>query len=157
MTIALAGSDPENDVLTFAVASAPAHGTLTGTGDTRVYTPETGFAGSDSFTFTAADAYSTSAPATVSIDVAATPPPVIRPDAAATAINTSVLIDVLANDTAAAGSLDPATLAVVVPPTNGTAAVEAGRSATRPPPASSPTIASRTGSATRSASAGRPR
>ena len=48
----------------------------------------------------------------------------IKPDAVATAMNTSVLIDVLANDTAAAGSLDPATLAVVVPPTNGTAVVE---------------------------------
>jgi RHS repeat-associated protein len=124
VTIVFAGSDPENDALTFAVASPPAHGTLTGTGDSRVYTPDTGFTGSDSFTFTAADAYSKSAPATLSIDVAATPPPIIRPDAAATTTNTSVLIDVLANDSAAAGSLDPATLAVVLAPTNGTAVVE---------------------------------
>ena len=134
VTITLAGTDPENDVLTFAVADAPAHGTLTGSGDTRVYTPDTGFAGSDSFKFTAADAYSTSAAATVSIDVAATPPPVIKPDAAATAVNTSALIDVLANDTAAAGSLDPTTLAVVVAPTNGTAVVEAGKIRYTPAP-----------------------
>ncbi|MFL5931617.1 MAG: Ig-like domain-containing protein [Gaiellaceae bacterium] len=127
VTITLAGSDAESDVLSFAIASAPAHGTLTGSGDTRVYTPEAGYSGPDSFTFTAADAYNTSAPAIVSIDVAATPPPVIKPDAAATATNTSVLIDVLANDTAAAGSLDPATLAVVGAPTNGTAVVETGK------------------------------
>jgi RHS repeat-associated protein len=63
----------------------------------------------------------------VSIDVAATPPPMIRPDAVAAAVNTPVLIDVLANDTATAGNLDPATLAVVVPPTMGTAVVEAGK------------------------------
>ena len=124
VTITLTGSDPENDVITFAVGSGPAHGTLTGTGATRTYTPEAGFSGSDSFTFTAADAYTTSAPATVSIDIAATPPPIVKPDAVATAINTSVLVDVLANDSAAAGFLDPATLAVVVPPTNGTAVVE---------------------------------
>ena len=127
VTITLAGSDPENDVLTFAIASAPEHGTLTGTGDTRVYTPDDGFSGSDSFTFTAADAFTASAPATVAINVVATRPPVIRPDAAATQTNTSVLIDVLANDEALDGSLDPATLSVLGPPTNGTAVVEAAK------------------------------
>ncbi len=127
VTITFAGTDPENDVLSFAVASDPAHGTLSGSGDTRTYTPETGFTGSDSFTFTAADASSTSAPATVSIEVAATRPPVVRPDAVATGMNTPVLVDVLANDAAVDGSLDPASLAVVVPATNGTAVLEAGK------------------------------
>jgi len=127
VVIELSGIDPESDALTFAVATSPAHGTLTGSGSTRTYTPEAGFSGSDSFTYTAADAFSTSPPATVTITVTETPPPVVRPDAVATTVNPPVLIDVLANDSAAAGSLVPATLAVVSPPANGTAAVESGK------------------------------
>ncbi len=122
--ITFAASDPEGDTLTFAVATQPAHGVVTGTAPDVVYTPAPGFTGSDSFTFTASDSYSTSAPAVVSIDVTATTPPTIRPDIVATSTNVSVLVDVLANDSAAAGALDPATLAVVVAPTSGTAVVE---------------------------------
>ncbi len=52
VTVTLAGTDPEDDALTFAIVTQPAHGTLAGAGDTRTYTPETGFSGSDSFTYT---------------------------------------------------------------------------------------------------------
>ena len=80
-SISLAGSDNDPEVsqaLTFAIASSPAHGTLTGfnanTGAVT-YTPAKDYAGSDSFTFTVRDDASaggsaiTSTAATVSLTV----------------------------------------------------------------------------------------
>jgi hypothetical protein len=70
--ITLTGSDPDGDTLTFAIATGPTSGTLSGTldGDELVtYTPNAGFTGADSFTFTVNDGTQDSAPATVSITV----------------------------------------------------------------------------------------
>ena len=69
VAITLSGSDGDDDPLTFALASLPANGTLTGTGPNRTYTPGTGFAGADSFTFTVNDGTQDSAPASVDITV----------------------------------------------------------------------------------------
>ncbi len=63
-TILLSGSDADGDSLTFAPA-APSHGELTGTPPNVVYTPDTGFVGVDTFTFTASDGILTSPPASV--------------------------------------------------------------------------------------------
>ena len=52
-----------------AVATAAAHGMATASGTSITYTPQTGYAGSDSFTYRATNATGTSAPATVSITV----------------------------------------------------------------------------------------
>ncbi|HEX5308817.1 MAG TPA: Ig-like domain-containing protein [Solirubrobacteraceae bacterium] len=57
-------------VLSFAIVSTPAHGTLTGIPPNVLYTPAPGYHGSDSFTFTADFGAHASAPATVSITVA---------------------------------------------------------------------------------------
>lgn len=54
-----------------ALGSAPAHGTVSVAGDVVTYTPTTGYAGADSFTYTATGPGGTSAPATVSLTVAA--------------------------------------------------------------------------------------
>ena len=70
LTVTLTGSDPDGDVLTFA-ATQPGHGTLTGSGASRVYTPAATYTGPDSFTFTASDGTVTSPPATVTITVTA--------------------------------------------------------------------------------------
>jgi hypothetical protein len=59
---------------TFAIAASPLHGTVTLAGSTAIYTPSTGYAGADSFTFTASDSNGVSLPATVSIVVGAAPP-----------------------------------------------------------------------------------
>ncbi len=67
--ITLTASDPEGQALTYAVASGPANGSLSGTAPNLTYTPDAGYSGSDGFTFTANDGTSTSAPATVSIAV----------------------------------------------------------------------------------------
>ncbi len=68
--ITLAGTDPEGSTLTFAIASAPTSGTLTGTGANRTYTPNANFNGGDSFTFTVNDGTLPSTAATVTINVA---------------------------------------------------------------------------------------
>jgi uncharacterized repeat protein (TIGR01451 family) len=67
--ILLTGTDSENSVLTYAVASSPAHGSLSGTGANLTYTPQAGYSGTDAFTFTVNDGLGTSAAATVSITV----------------------------------------------------------------------------------------
>jgi hypothetical protein len=69
LAITLTGGDPEGQPITFAVAMPPAHGTLTGTGASRTYTPDPGFVGSDSFAFTTHDGFFASGPAIVSIEV----------------------------------------------------------------------------------------
>lgn len=69
-TIALAANDADGDPVTFAIASGPAHGTLEPIAGNLVrYLPAAGFAGADSFTYTAFDGQATSAAATVSIGV----------------------------------------------------------------------------------------
>jgi hypothetical protein len=67
--IVLTGTDVENGALTYAIASSPAHGSLSGTGASVTYIPQAGFSGSDAFTFTVNDGLGTSAAATVSITV----------------------------------------------------------------------------------------
>lgn len=54
-----------------AVVTPPVHGTATASGTTITYRPNPGYAGPDSFTYTASDAYQTTAAATVTISVTA--------------------------------------------------------------------------------------
>jgi hypothetical protein len=83
--ITLTGSDPEtpSGSLTFTVTSGPSHGSLTGSGANRIYTPALDYSGPDSFNFTVTDTPDGSSPAltsseaTVSITVNDTVPPVI--------------------------------------------------------------------------------
>ncbi|MEZ5471957.1 MAG: Ig-like domain-containing protein [Marinicella sp.] len=67
--ITLTGSDPDGDGLTFAVATGPSNGVLSGTAPNLTYTPNGNFNGSDSFTFTVNDGTVDSSAATVSINV----------------------------------------------------------------------------------------
>jgi hypothetical protein len=67
--VTLTGSDPDGDPLTFAIVQPPSSGTLTGSAPTLTYTPNAGFVGLDTFTYTANDGTSDSAPATVTINV----------------------------------------------------------------------------------------
>lgn len=66
--LALTGSDPEGDVISFAITTLPAHGELREYHG-LIYIPDINYNGPDSFTFTASDGALTSAPATVSITV----------------------------------------------------------------------------------------
>ena len=70
VAITLSGSShPPGKSVSFKVASAPTHGTLSGSPPLLTYTPAAGFFGSDSFTFIVARGKRKSAPATVTIKV----------------------------------------------------------------------------------------
>jgi VCBS repeat-containing protein len=79
LTVAAAGllandTDADGDARTAAVATGPAHGTLTlNANGSFTYTPAAGYVGADSFTYVANDKARDSAPATVTLAVAAPP------------------------------------------------------------------------------------
>lgn len=70
--IALAAVDVDGDPITYAVATPPAHGDLTGDAPALTYTPDPGFSGMDSFTFTASAVGGVDT-GTVTLDVSALP------------------------------------------------------------------------------------
>ncbi len=68
--VSLDGSDSDGSITSVDVVNGPANGTLSGSGASRTYTPDDGFFGSDSITFTVEDNDgAVSAPATVNIEV----------------------------------------------------------------------------------------
>ncbi|MEI6178315.1 MAG: DUF6288 domain-containing protein, partial [Verrucomicrobiota bacterium] len=69
LPITLTGTDMENSPLTYAIVTAPLHGTLSGTAPNVTYTPDANYNGSDSFTFKANDGSLDSAAATIAITV----------------------------------------------------------------------------------------
>lgn len=67
--VTLAGTDADNDSLTYTVVATPGNGVLSGTAPNLIYTPNNNYSGSDSFTFTINDGTVNSAAAAVSITV----------------------------------------------------------------------------------------
>ncbi len=67
--VTLTGSDPDNDPLTFKVASAPLFGNLSGNPPLLTYQPATNYFGFDQFTYQANDRTTDSVPAAVFITV----------------------------------------------------------------------------------------
>jgi serine protease AprX len=127
--------DPQDEPLTAVLSRDVTAGTLRLYADGAfVYTPAAGFAGTDSFTYAASDGTHTSGVATVTLTVSAPPPvvhpPVAREDAASTPEDTSVVVDVLANDTDADG--DALAVASVSQAARGTVASDGGRVTYKP-------------------------
>jgi len=76
-TLAATAGTASGQTLTYSIATQPAHGTVTLTNASTgafTYTSASGYAGSDSFTFTAAYGSVASAPATENVTVVAPPP-----------------------------------------------------------------------------------
>jgi VCBS repeat-containing protein len=93
--------DPNNDHLTAAVASGPAHGTLLLNADGSFeYHAAANYNGADSFSYVASDGFGgNSAVTTVQLSIAAVnDAPVAAGDSASVLEDSAVLIDVLAND-----------------------------------------------------------
>lgn len=80
----LTGTDEDGDELTYALASEPEHGTLSGEAPNLAYTPAEGYTGDDAFTFTVSDGSATSEPATVTVTVTEEPTPTPTPTATPT-------------------------------------------------------------------------
>jgi F5/8 type C domain/Bacterial Ig domain len=100
VTITLTGTDPiPGDVLKFSVVANPQHGTLTNpTANTVTYTPNSGFSGTDSFTYKATDGQGVDSNiATVTITVNA-PPPTANDESIQTNSGTPVQITLTGTD-----------------------------------------------------------
>ncbi len=69
VTINLLGTDADGDALQYSVSQAPANGKVTISNNQAVYTPNAGFTGQDTFSYTANDGKVTSIPATATITV----------------------------------------------------------------------------------------
>ncbi len=111
-------TDANADVLTVTGASGAAHGTVTVNGDgTITYHPAASFRGTDSFTYTVSDGFTTSAPATVTVTVLNAAPEATD-DTVGTPSGTPITISVLANDTDA--NADPLTITGTSPAAHGT-------------------------------------
>lgn len=114
--IFLQGSDPDGGAVTFAVASQPSFGALTGTPPNLTYTPTTGYVGSDSFTFTVSDGQFTSNSARVSITVSPlNRAPTADPQSVTVERNRSISIWLTGRDP----DFDSLTFAVITSPAHG--------------------------------------
>jgi hypothetical protein len=99
VSIALDASDPNGDPLTVTIDAGPDDGTLGGPGLNRTYTPDPGFFGDDTFSYTVADGRGGFDSATVTIHVGAVnDPPTASPQTATTDEDTSVAIVLNATD-----------------------------------------------------------
>ena len=92
-------TDLDNDVLTVASVTQPANGTATTSGSAgAIYTPRTGFFGTDTFTYTISDGKGGSASASVTVTVLGNAAPRAVDDSATVQAGSSVTIAALAND-----------------------------------------------------------
>ena len=105
VTITLDGSDPEGDLLTGLIVTAPTNGTASVTGRQILYTPGVNYSGDDQITFRLNDGGASSADATISITVVAPTivPIVAAVQAPATPITVSVTTPPLPWNTANIG------------------------------------------------------
>jgi len=114
--ITLTAVNPNNTALTYTTVSGPAHGSLTGSGAHRIYTPAPDFIGTDSFTFRASDGVRNSNVSTVTITITeVNEAPVANADARSTQEDTMLTFpanDLSANDLAGDANESGQTLTV---------------------------------------------
>ncbi|MEJ7645682.1 MAG: Ig-like domain-containing protein [Chryseolinea sp.] len=124
----LANDKDVDDQLTPAmvtVISNPAHGSITITSAGVLFTPDLNYYGPDAFTYTLTDpsgAVSNVANASITI-LPINDAPVSVDDAASTAEELAVTINILANDTDIDNAIEPTSVVIVSAPANGTTVV----------------------------------
>ena len=128
-------TDADGDTLTVTgVTTGPSNGTCVVNADgTITYTPDANYSGTDTFTYAISDGNGGTDTATVTITInAANDVPDAKADTETTAEDTSVIVDVLTNDTDADGDTLTVT-GVTTGPSNGTCVVNADGTITYTP------------------------
>jgi VCBS repeat-containing protein len=128
--------DADGDVIVARLVSAPTQGTLVfNSNGAFTYTPNAGFSGTDVFSYLASDGTldSSLANVTITVTAGANKAPVAKSDSGTSRLRKSVTINVLANDTDADGTLNPATVTIESAPTRGAVVVNANGSVTYSP------------------------
>jgi hypothetical protein len=116
VAITLAGTDADDDPLTYSVTTSPAHGSLSGSAPNLTYTPAADYYGSDSFTFTVSDGTVDTSTARVSLTVTrVNTAPLATAQSVTTAEDTALAITLAGTD----GEGNPLTYAVATGPANG--------------------------------------
>lgn len=99
LTVLVNDTDPDGDSLEIIDVTAASNGTVEISGDQLIYTPNSGFVGSDTFTYTVDDGFGGQQTAQVTVTVSSPDPlPIVTDDSAVLGSGESILIDVLAND-----------------------------------------------------------
>lgn len=115
-------ADVDNDSLGVTSLTAGAHGTTSVNPDNSVtYTPDSGYTGMDTFTYTAYDGVVNSNTATVIVSIRPNRTPLARADYVRTPRNTPVVINVVANDSDIDGTIIPSSVQLTTLPARGTA------------------------------------
>ena len=111
------------DPASVTVISNPSNGTAVRSDPGRVtYTPNSGFSGTDAFTYRVCDTLNACDTAVVNITItAANSPPQANNDSATTPRGTPVTINVASNDSDPDNNLDPSSISITANPANGTA------------------------------------
>ncbi|MDF7799543.1 Ig-like domain-containing protein [Pontiellaceae bacterium B1224] len=122
LLITLTGSDPEGSNLTYNVVDYPDNGLFEGATNSWIYTPNSGFMATDSFSFTVNDGTDDSAPATVTITVE-NQLPVATAQSVNAYRNTPLAITLTGSDADGPSNL---TYSVIVPTSPGTLNTNAG-------------------------------
>ncbi|GLQ30236.1 hypothetical protein GCM10007876_07140 [Litoribrevibacter albus] len=133
LTIDVASNDTDVDSgdavdsSTITIISSPSEGSAVVNSGQVDYTPNTDFNGSDTFTYTIEDGNgATSNTATVTINVTSVNDlPTATDDSATVDEDSSVVINVLTNDSDIDGTIDATTVSVQTSPTNGATSVDA--------------------------------
>jgi hypothetical protein len=116
-------------ITTVQITGAPASGTATvNANNTITYTPTAAFTGTATITYKVNDSNGKFGTATLTVTVQAIVAPTAANDTATTAKNTSVTINVIANDTA--GNSPISTIAITTNPTHGSVTVNADKTLT---------------------------
>lgn len=121
------------DLTTVTIITPPTNGTLSvnPVNGQVTYTPTTGYAGPDSFTYQICDNDGLCDTALVTIGIAANAPPIANDDSAITLVGVPVDITILSNDSDLDGTLGLPT--VTIPPTNGIVSINGSGVATYTP------------------------
>lgn len=97
-------SDPESDALTVQTVTQGVNGSVSFTSAGVSYKPNSGFVGTDNFSYTIADSFGATATANVTVNVTAAPvlvtnnPPIAMADSIKVVVGQTVIIPVLDND-----------------------------------------------------------